>query len=70
MFEQKIKLSELIKNEWKTSILRGNFAQTGKKLVFLFLLVYNQARSQTFEKGGANFQEFMNSIYPEGYIVT
>ena len=29
-----------------------------------------QARSQTFEKGGANFQEFMNSIYPEGYIVT
>ena len=29
-----------------------------------------QARSQTFEKGGANFQEFMNSIYPEGDIVT
>ena len=25
----------------KTSILRGNFAQTGKNGVFLFLVVYN-----------------------------
>ena len=29
-----------------------------------------QARSQTFEKGGAKFQKFMNSIYPEVDIVT
>ena len=29
-----------------------------------------QARSQTFERGGGNFQEFMNTIYPEGDIVT
>ena len=40
-------------------------------LLMPFFLDNNQARSQTFEKGGgANFQEFMNAIYSEGGIVT
>ena len=36
----------------------------------LSLKINHQARIQTFEGGGAKVQEFMNSIYPEGYIVT
>ena len=41
MFEQKIKLSELIKNEWKNINIKGQFRSDWKNLVFLFLVVYN-----------------------------
>ena len=48
-------------------------AEMGARLVEIYDKAENdhikqvgiQARSQTFEKGGANFQEFMNSIYPK-----
>ena len=41
MFEQKIKLSELIKNKWKNINIKGQFRSDWKNGVFLFLVVYN-----------------------------
>ena len=41
MFEQKIKLSELIKNKWKNINIKGQFRSDWKNGVFLFLVVYS-----------------------------